>query len=571
MLIFKSITWKNFLSTGNVENTVNLNDRHSTLVIGKNGHGKSTMIEAITFALFGKAFRSITKNQLINSVNKKNCLVTLTFSVNGSEYKVSRGIKPNVFEIYCDGVLLNQDAALKDYQAVLEQQILKLNYKTFTQVVILGSSSFVPFMQLPAGQRREVIEDILDIKVFSTMNGLLKEKISSTKEALKNVENKLESTKTKIDSQKALLNVMLTAKEDTLGNLKTNIEENNKKIEEFQQKSINIQQKIEELKQKQDNKTEVQENIDKAKGIKYKLNSSIETNQANKKFFESNDTCPTCSQSIQQEHKKSFITNSETAIKENEEKIAYLNQALEKLNATMSGIVEISNQITDLNIELSTNNNSIKMLNEQNTNYNNEITKSNSNNDNIDLEKQKLKEYAKEAVEFVNEKTSLMEQRTLQDISSLLLKDTGIKTAIIREYLPLMNKLINQYLAAMDLFVKFELDEGFNESIKSRHRDDFTYTSFSEGEKQKVDISLLFAWRKIAEMKNSVNTNLLIMDEIFDSSLDGASTDALMDVLNDMNKQTNIFIISHKSTDAMREKFEQTIEFQKKNDFSVIV
>ena len=570
-MIFKTVSWKNFLSTGNVENTIRLDDQHSTLIVGKNGNGKSTMIEAITFALFGKPFRNINKNQLINSINKKNCQVTVEFESNSKQYRVVRGIKPNIFEIYCDGNLINQDAALKDYQKVLEQQILRLNYKTFTQVVILGSSSFVPFMQLPAAQRREVIEDILDIKIFSSMNAILKEKMVVTRDAIKILDAKIETEKTRIDNQKTVINLMVSAKKDAVDSIQLKIDENNAKIAESNANITRIMQEIEELRQKTTNKKEVDENIAKANLIKYRLQEKITNSNTELLFFNSNTVCSTCQQDIDDTFKQGLIEKLNAVVEDNTSKLTELATAMSKLDAQTKAITEVNNQITDKNIELSNHNNTVTILNSQNETFRKEIEAANSDIGDIEEEKRKLKALASNAVEIVVQKNKAMEERQLQEVSATLLKDTGIKTAIIKEYLPLMNKLINKYLAAMDLFVKFELDEGFNEIIRSRHRDEFTYASFSEGEKQKIDISLLFAWRKIAEMKNSVNTNLLIMDEVMDASLDGASTDMLLDVINEMNKQTNIFIISHKTTDTMKEKFDQVIEFQKRNDFSIIV
>jgi DNA repair exonuclease SbcCD ATPase subunit len=434
MIIFKSISWKNFLSTGNSPNKVLLNKSPTTLVIGKNGEGKSTILDALCFSLFGKPFRNINKGQLVNSINQKGCVVEIEFEISGREYKIIRGIKPNIFEIYLNGEMINQDAASRDYQKVLEQQILKLNYKTFTQVVILGSASFVPFMQLSSLQRREVIEDILDIRIFSTMNTLLKEKINETKDEIAKAE-------------------------------------------------------------------------------------------------------------------------AETI--------------LSNLNQKLSTITEIQSKITDKNIELSTRNSTVTLLNKQVKEMQAEVESTKTDTTNIDEEKRKLKDLAKSAMEKITTKTTLQEQRNLEEVASILLKDTGIKTAIIREYLPAMNKLINKYLQAMDAYIHFELDESFNEIVKSRHRDDFTYASFSEGEKMRIDLSILFTWRQIAKMKNSVNTNLLLLDEIFDSSLDTAGTDYFLNLMNQFGENTNIFVISHKG-DQLFEKFRSVIKFEKRNDFSLI-
>ena len=569
MLIFKTVLWKNFLSTGNATSKLNLNEYQSTLVVGKNGEGKSTMLDALTFALFGKPFRDINKNQLINSINKKNCLAEVEFEVNGNSYKVSRGIKPNIFTIECNGVVINQDAALKDYQKVLEQQILHLNYKTFTQVIILGSSSFVPFMQLPSNQRREVIEDILDIRVFSTMNTILKEKISATKEVLVRIEAQVGAERSKIESQKTLIATLVNSKTEAIGSLQIKIDENSKNIEESKQNIARISEEIAVLQGKLTTSDELQINLEKAKSLKTKTSHNVETFETNLEFFNNNTTCPSCSQEIGDEHFTQCTTELEKSIKENTEKLDEIDKVIKKFMEQAANMAAISNEIVSKNIEVSTNNNSITIYNNQITQLNAEIEQTKVNTGDIDGEKKKLKSFAEEALNLIMNKNNLLEQRNLQEVASILLKDTGIKTAIIREYLPAMNKLINKYLTAMDFFVKFELDEAFNEIIKSRHRDDFTYASFSEGEKMRIDLAILFTWRQIAKMKNSINTNLLVLDEIFDSSLDTAGTDYFLSIMSAFGDNTNVFVISHKG-DQLIDKFQNTIKFEKKNDFSVI-
>lgn len=569
MLIFKSLRWSNFLSTGNVTNELDLNSSTSTLIVGKNGEGKSTMLDALTFALFGKPYRDINKNQLINSVNKKNCVVEVEFEVNARNYKIIRGIKPNVFEIYCNEELVNKDAALNDYQKLLEQQILKLNFKTFTQVIILGSSSFVPFMQLPTAQRRAVIEDILDISVFSTMNSILKEKFAQTKDTLTTIENTIGTEKAKIEYQKALIGALVSSKDEVIVNFEQKIKDNNAAIERSRIAIETLSEEINQLKIKTGKEQEILNNIDKAKSHKVKINHKIESCAHDMNFFSENNICPSCSQDIEHEHKHKVISELNTTLNDNLKIIDELDDVLVKLHTQIDVIVSISNEISDKNIEISTHNNTITILNKQITELNSEIEHAKSNSGNIDSEKGKLKDIAEHALELIKEKTSLLEERNLQEISSALLKDTGIKTSIIKEYLPLMNQLINKYLSAMEFYALFELDDAFNESIKSRYRDEFTYASFSEGEKQKIDLALLFAWRHIAKMKNTVNTNLLIMDEIFDSSLDTQSTDYLMSMLDSLSANANIFVISHKG-DQLVDKFENTVKFEKKNEFSVI-
>ena len=569
MIVFKSVCWKNFLSTGNSPNKVLLNRSQTTLIIGKNGEGKSTILDALCFSLFGKPFRNINKGQLVNSINGKGCSVEIEFDINGKEYKIIRGIKPNVFEIWQDGEMINQDAASRDYQKILEQQILKLNYKTFTQVVILGSASFVPFMQLPTTQRREVIEDILDIRIFSTMNSLLKERVQETKDAIATIENEISTAKTKVDAQTQLIKTIAEAKTSAIETIATKIAANNAEILSAEGEIESILSQIDTLKTSINDKETVAEDIDKAKSIRSKLLQKIETCEHNTEFFSEHDVCPSCNQDIAEEYKQAIVQDLNKKLEDNNSKIGELETVLTKLNTQLSKITEIQSQITDKNIELSTRNSTVTLLNKQIKEMQIEIESAKTDTTNIDEEKAKLKDLAKEAIGKIGQKTQLQEQRNLEDVANILLKDTGIKTAIIREYLPIMNKLINKYLQAMDAYIHFELDEAFNESVKSRFRDDFTYASFSEGEKMRIDLAILFTWRQIAKMKNSVNTNLLLLDEIFDSSLDTAGTDYFLNLMNQFGDNTNIFVISHKG-DQLFDKFRSVIKFEKRNDFSII-
>lgn len=569
MINFKSVSWSNFLSTGNVPNKILLNKSPTTLIIGKNGEGKSTILDALCFSLFGKPFRNINKGQLVNSINGKKCLVEVEFDVNGKEYKIVRGIKPNIFEIWVDGEMINQDAAVKDYQKVLEQQILKLNYKTFTQVVILGSASFVPFMQLPSTQRREVIEDILDIRIFSTMNQLLKEKHQDTKNQIQKIESEIATAKSKVDAQQTLIKAISDAKTETIKNIQTKIESNSSQILTTTEEIATLISQINNLKECVSNKDRVIEDIDKAKSIRAKLNQKVETCQHNAEFFVENEVCPQCSQDIPEDHKTKIIHDLNCKLQESTKKIGELETVLEGLQHKLKDINIIVDQITDKNIELSTKNSTVTLLNAQIENLKQEIEEHKTNTTDVDAEKKRLKDLANDALEKIKQKTALQEIRNIEAVSSALLKDTGIKTAIIREYLPVMNKLINKYLTSMDAYIQFELDEAFNETVKSRHRDDFTYASFSEGEKQKIDLAILFTWRQIAKLKNSVNTNLLLMDEVFDSSLDAQGTELLMNLLGQVTTDTNVFVISHKG-DQLFDKFRSVIKFEKRNDFSVI-
>ena len=569
MIVFKSVQWKNFLSTGNSPNKVSLNKSTTTLIIGKNGEGKSTILDALCFSLFGKPFRNINKGQLVNSINGKGCSVEVEFDINGKEYKIIRGIKPNVFEIWQDGEMINQDAASRDYQKILEQQILKLNYKTFTQVVILGSASFVPFMQLPSSQRREVIEDILDIRIFSTMNQLLKEKVQETKDAIATIENEISTAKTKVDAQTQLIKTITEAKTSAIESIVSKISANSSEILHAEGEIQSILSEINTLKASIADKENVSEDIDKAKSIRSKLLQKIETCEHNTEFFSEHDVCPSCSQDIPEEYKEGIIKDLNSKLLDNNTKIGELETILTNLNEKLSQINKVVGQITDKNIELSTRNSTVTLLNKQIKELEAETERVKSDTTNLDEEKGKLKDLAKEAIGKIGQKTQLQEQRNLEDVANILLKDTGIKTAIIREYLPIMNKLINKYLQAMDAYIHFELDEAFNESVKSRFRDDFTYASFSEGEKMRIDLAILFTWRQIAKMKNSVNTNLLLLDEIFDSSLDTAGTDYFLNLMNQFGENSNIFVISHKG-DQLFDKFRSVIKFEKRNDFSVI-
>jgi DNA repair exonuclease SbcCD ATPase subunit len=570
MIVFKSVSWKNFLSTGNSPNKVLLNKSQTTLIIGKNGEGKSTILDALCFSLFGKPFRNVNKGQLVNSINGKGCLVEVEFDINGKEYKIIRGIKPNVFEIWCDNEMINQDAASRDYQKILEQQILRLNYKTFTQVVILGSASFVPFMQLSSSQRREVIEDILDIRIFSTMNTLLKEKAQETKDDITRTENDIRSAKDKVENQQTIIKTITEAKTTAIESIVSKISVNNAEILQTEGEIELILSEIDTLKAGINDKDNVTEDIDRAKSIKSKLLQKIETCEHHSEFFSEHDVCPSCNQDIAEEYKESIVKDLNEKMLDNNTKINELETILTNLQEKLSEINKVVGQITDKNIELSTRNSTITLLNKQIRELEAETQRVKSDTTNIDEEKGKLKELAQDALNKITEKNQLMEHRNIEEVASVLLKDTGIKTAIIREYLPAMNKLINKYLNAMDTYIHFELDEAFNEKIKSRFRDEFTYASFSEGEKMRIDLAILFTWRSIAKMKNSVNTNLLLLDEIFDSSLDTAGTDYFLNLMNTLGEHSNIFVISHKG-DQLFDKFRSVVKFEKRNDFSVMV
>lgn len=569
-IIFKTLEWQNFLSTGNAPNKISLNSTPSTLIVGSNGEGKSTMLDALTFALFGKAFRSVNKPQLINSINQKNCLVTIEFEIGTAQYKVVRGIKPTVFEIYSNGEMVNQDAAAKDYQKVLEQQVLRLNYKTFTQVVILGSASFVPFMQLPVWQRREVIEDILDIGVFSTMNGILKERISESKSELTSIDSSIEVAKSAVSAQKKLITTMVSFKQEQVDAIRSQVAENEAENNRAYDELMGLNAKVAELLQATVGADAIKTDTAKANKLKSKL--SAKDDQINKtlSFFKDNVHCPSCKQGIPDEHKAVVVSSVELDMQENSVNLATLESALASLQERQGVIDATNREVLTLTNRCTVISSQVKLLTAQNKKLLKQVDDTKLDNVDINVEKLKLKEAADEALKLIDRRNGVSSVRNIQDVSAVLLKDTGIKTAIIKEYLPVMNKLINGYLASMDFYVHFELDESFNEVIKSRFRDEFTYASFSEGEKMKIDLAILFTWRQVAKMKNSVNTNLLILDEIFDSSLDNNGTDCFLNIMNTVSENSNIFVISHKG-DQLVDKFGQTIRFEKKNDFSTIV
>ena len=570
MIIFKTLSWRNFLSTGNAENKIQLDKSQSTLVIGRNGEGKSTMLDALTFSLFGKPFRNINKPQLVNSINGKNCVVEIEFDIGSNEYKVIRGMKPNVFEIWLNGVKVNQDAAAKDYQNMLEQQILRLNYKTFTQVVILGSASFVPFMQLPAWQRREVIEDILDIGIFSTMNTILKERMNENKDQITAIDNQITIAKNNVEVQKKLIGTLVSSKKEQVDQIRKQIADNEAEIEANTKRWEELNDQMTQIMIDADNAKELEQLLASATKAKSKLSHVKEQTEQNLSFFNDNEVCPSCSQGIPHEHKSQIVSKLNEDVAELDSNISIVEEAYDKLIERQKKLDQVNKELLALNVQCNAAHSSSVMLSKQNAKLEADILSMKEDTANIDEEKRKLKNIADEALVLIEKKTQLYTEKQIHEVSALLLKDTGIKTAIIKEYLPVMNKFINGYLSAMDFYVHFELDEAFNEVIKSRFRDEFTYASFSEGEKMRIDLAIPFTWRQIAKMKNSVNTNLLVLDEIFDSSLDNAGTDYFLSVMNALGDKSNVFVISHKG-DQLFDKFHSVIKFEKKNDFSSIV
>ena len=570
MINFNTIRWKNMLSTGNQFTEIKLDRSPSTLIVGENGGGKSTMLDALCFALFNKPFRNINKPQLINSINKKNLLVEIEFQTGRKSYKIVRGIKPNVFEIYADGELINQDAAARDYQKYLEESILKMNYKSFTQIVILGSASFTPFMQLPAFTRREIIEDILDIQIFTTMNSVLKDKLIEIKDKLQLADSRLEILKQKATLQKEYVDTLESNKEKRSDEIQSRIDDGERQIESLTKLTKDLEVEKDSVEETQKSLGDLATKQKKLESFKTKFSTQLRDLKKEVSFYEETDECPTCQQGIAHDHKETIVSSRQEKMQELSSGMDKLQEEFTKLEELIAENEVLSEQISGLNIEIIAHNNEIivqqRLIQALNLELNDITTKTAD----IDGEKDKLKAFAKDVLAQNSEKANLNEEKHYMDAVSTLLKDTGIKTKIIRQYLPVINKLVNKYLTAMDFFVQFNLDEKFDETIKSRHRDDFSYASFSEGEKQRIDLALLFTWRTIAKMKNSVATNLLILDEVFDSSLDNNGTDYVMALLDTLGEETNTFVISHKG-DQLFDKFRSLIKFEKKNNYSEMV
>lgn len=570
MIQFKSVKWKNFLSTGNNFTEVQLDRSPSTLIVGHNGAGKSTLLDALSFALFGKPHRDVKKMQLVNSVNDKNCEVEVEFEIGTSHFRIFRGLKPNKFEIYQNGNMINQAASVRDYQKYLEQNILKLNHKSFHQVVVLGSSSFIPFMQLPSHHRREVIEDLLDIQIFGKMNQLLKERVQKVKEELKDYDYQLELVKDKIGLQRSYIrdvqnmnNEQATQKRDELNSLSEEVkklQEENTKLSEGLVESLELLGK--EVESLTSRKSELEKH---ESGIQ----TAVKRVVSEAKFFEENDECPTCQQEIDNEFKENKLTEAKEKARELQEGMEKCSQEIKSAEESIGRSTGALHELKENQNTISVNNRSIGNLQSQISKIEEEISKLSDSNAEIKEANQKLSDLIEEKELVGERKLELVDQRNYFSVISEMLKDTGIKTKVIKQYLPVMNKLINHYLQVMDFYVSFNLDESFQETIKSRYRDSFNYASFSEGEKQRIDLALLFTWRQIARMKNSANTNLLILDETFDSSLDNDGIENLLKILNTLEEGTNTFIISHKR-DELDGKFRSKIEFEKDRNFSRI-
>ena len=566
MIIFKYVRWKNFLSTGNNFTEIQLDRNPTTLIIGENGAGKSTVLDALCFGLFGKPFRNINKPQLLNSVNNSNCLVEVEFEIGSKKLKVIRGIRPNIFEIYVNNKMYNQDANVRDYQKYLEQQVLKLNYRSFTQVVILGSSTFIPFMQLKARHRREVVEEILDIQIFSLMNMLLKMKLKEIASNTKDMEYQYELTEEKIFLHEKYIDDM-KANKDKLTEEKVTLLDGNE--EEIFKKKTDItfhQKNNEELLLAIKDRNKVTTDHNKLCDIRSTLTEKKNNNSRMVKFFKENNDCPACEQPLRNATK--MVKSKQKEVDKFAMALEELSQAILKSDNKQNAISTIADKIRKNEVHVAKENSSVTQLEKFNATLQAEINQLQSG-DVSKSDYDKLKKLKLKLVTVEELKQKLKEDQTYAEAVRSMLQDTGIKTKIIKQYLPIMNKLINTYLTSMEFYVNFTLDENFNETIKSRYRDEFTYESFSEGEKMRIDLALLFTWRAVAKMKNSTNTNLLMLDEIFDSSLDGAGTDEFLKILNTLGGE-NVFIISHKQ-DALVDKFKSTIKFEKIKNFSHIM
>ena len=569
MILFEKVRWKNFLSTGNQFTEIDFLKHSTNLIIGTNGAGKSTVLDALTFSLFGKAFRKINKPQLINSVNEKDCVVEVEFSINGTQWKIQRGIKPAIFKIWRDDNLLDQSAAANDQQKWLEQNVLKMNYKSFTQIVILGSSTFVPFMQLTPSNRREVIEDLLDIRIFSSMNSVIKDKIRLVKEDVKVLELKKESLIDKVNMQENFIDELenrgkknIEDKESKIGKLL--IEENNwmGDNEEKNKELVDLQGKLEEY-------TGATEKLRKLGNLKGKISNKVATITKEHKFFTQNTVCPTCDQAIEETFRINRITDAQDKAKELQSGYTELEQAINKEEERERQFSTLSKEITTLTHGISQNNIKIAGCQRQVRDLESEIQRITDNLANRNTEHEKLTTFKENLKTTYDELAQRKDTINYYDFSYSLLKDGGVKTKIIKKYLPLINQQVNKYLQLMDFYINFSLDEEFSETVQSPIHEDFSYSSFSEGEKMRIDLALLFTWREVARMKNSVNTNLLIMDEVFDSSLDGMGTEEFLKIIRFVIQDANVFVISHK--ESLHDKFGDVIRFDKIKGFSRIV
>ena len=569
MINFKKIKWKNFLSTGNQWTEIDFQKSATNLIIGTNGAGKSTVLDALTFSLFNKPFRKINKPQLVNTTNERDCVVEIEFSVNNKDYLVRRGIKPNVFDIEVNGIALHKEADDRANQRILEENILKVNYKSFTQIVILGSTNFVPFMQLNSANRREVIEDLLDIRIFSAMNGLLKDKMRNLKEQIKSTDLKKENLKDKVKMQKDFIEELENRGNANIDSNKNKISKLDTELVVYMKDNAVLEEDIYKYTKEQEEVVGAGDKLVKLNNLKGKLSQKVGTITKEHKFFTENTVCPTCTQEIEEDFRLNRITDAQNKAKELQKGYQELEEAIKFEKERERQFTALSKEIIKLNNEISQNNTRINLNQRQIRDLEHEIQTITNQLQNRNTEHEKLDEYEGNLQKAFEELTKRKEQMLHYEFSYSLLKDDGVKTKIIKKYLPFINQQVNRYLRMMDFYINFHLDEEFNETVKSPIHEDFSYSSFSEGEKMRIDLSLLFTWREVARLKNSVNTNLLIMDEVFDSSLDGFGTDEFLKIIRFIIKDANIFVISHKAD--LHDKFETLIKFDKVKGFSRMV
>jgi DNA repair exonuclease SbcCD ATPase subunit len=570
MILFKKISYCNFLSSGNQPTQINLSENQTTLIVGSNGSGKSTLLDALCFVLFNKAFRKITKPQLINSTNSKDCLVEIEFSIGTKEYKVVRGIKPNIFEIWVDGILQNQSSATTDQQKQLEESILKLNYKSFTQIVILGSASFVPFMQLSAATRREIIEDLLDIKIFSSMNCVIKDKIRKINEEIKDSSFLERTTEEKIEMQKSFIEELENRGNANINANKRKISDLDAEVGTYMTENAKTEEDIFKYTKEQEEVIGAEDKLEKLNNLKGKITQKVSTITKEHKFFSENTVCPTCTQTIEEKFRLNRIEDAQSEAKKLQKGFLELENAIKFEQERERQFIVLSKEITKLTYEISQNNTRIGFNQRQIRELESEIQIITNKSKNQTSERDELKKLEKQLTKITKNKVKHKENISYYDFLHLLMKDGGIKAKIIQKYLPSMNQLINKYLQLMDFYINFTFDEEFKEIIKSPIYEDFSYDSFSEGEKMRINLAILFTWREIARLKNSVNTNLLILDEVFDSSLDFAGTDYFTKIIKFMISNTNVFVISHK-TDELIDKFDKVIKFEKVKGFSKMI
>ena len=569
MILFEKISWKNFLSTGNHPTEVVLNKNPTTLIVGSNGAGKSTVLDALTFVLYGKSFRKINKAQLINSTNEKDCFVDIEFSINGINWKIERGIKPNIFKIYRNGKEMDQSHSSIDQQQWLEQSVLKMNYKSFTQIVILGSSTFVPFMQLPPGSRREVVEDLLDIKIFSSMNVLIKEKIRGVRDEIKTLELKKESLKDKCEMQKNFIEEIETRGKEDIKQRQFKIDEFGEEVESLITTNAGDDKKVSTLLNKQETLTGATDKLVKLNNLKGKVSQKVSTITKEHKFFTDNTVCPTCTQDIEEEFRINKLADAQSRAKELQSGYKELEEAIKTEEQRERHFTTVSKEITQLTHGISKNNTQIAGYQRQIRDLESEIQRITEQLANRNTEHGKLESFRNSLQDTYQILSEKKETISYYDFAYGLLKDGGVKASIVKKYLPLINQQVNKYLQIMDFYINFKLDEEFNETVESPIHEDFSYSSFSEGEKSRIDLALIFAWREVARYKNSVNTNLMLFDEVFDSSLDGYGTDEFMKIIRFIVKDANIFVISHKG--GLEDKFEKVVKFEKVKGFSRIV